>query len=70
MRFLTRLFTGTSLTWVPASAVARPVPTAASYPDLPRVSAATSLGRCGAGFGSGRQAGLRGEGSRVPAVHT
>ncbi len=70
MSLLTRLLAGTSLSWVPAVAVARPVPTAASYPAFPcrRVSAAVSLGRCGTGHRSGR-AGLPGEGGPASAVH-
>ncbi len=70
MSLLARLLSGTSVSWVPAVAVARPVPTVASYPVPPcrRVSAAASLGRCGTGHRSGR-AGLPGERGPVPAVH-
>ncbi len=68
MRFLARLLAGTTLSW--AAAVARPVPTVASYPVPPcrRVSAAASLGRCGTGFRSGRCRQL-GE-QRGPVAHT
>lgn len=69
MRFLIRLLAGTSLSWAPAVAVARPVPTAVSHPGPPSpVSAAVSLGRCGTGHRSGR-AGL-GEEGPASAAHT